>query len=450
MSKNEKKKRKNFSIESLENYIDNLSNKLDKKIDHKKLEEDKNKIYWKGTRHYTETFKEHVSTYALIIGAILLILAVIICSFAIFGTKKENEENELNKGEYSVKIHIDFTENLIFSRYDVILSIGEQKKRLNHGENADIEFYVDNGSYSIIFENAENSSIKTEKNLTVNNNDIEIGYKISCYSDKIAVTDLYFDENVELQENEIKMTTDKSSFVYKNYKDVINELEQIGFTNIIEKPLYDIELGFTPEGEVKNVTIDGNDNYSRGDVFQKDVEVIVSYHLKSQDDPEKISVPYSWVTAKNINYDVVEKAFKDSGFTHVVTHSKTSAQKSNENKVYDIKINGSTAYTDEKYKPDDEVVIYYYTYEPRVSETKLEKYYARKAFEEYGEKTYRYGFKCHWVVGLLDEKENSDGSFSFKVEVTITNQYGAEYDAVAEGTVSGTNANPKVTNFRVN
>ena len=54
------------------------------------------------------------------------------------------------------------------------------------------------------------------------------------------------------------------------------------------------------------------------------------------------------------------------------------------------------------------------------------------------------------MVGLLDEKENSDGSFSFKVEVTITNQYGAEYDAVAEGTVSGTNANPKVTNFRVN
>ena len=53
------------------------------------------------------------------------------------------------------------------------------------------------------------------------------------------------------------------------------------------------------------------------------------------------------------------------------------------------------------------------------------------------------------MVGLLDEKENSDGTYTFKVEVTITNGFGAKYDAVASGVVGGSNANPNVLSFNV-
>ena len=239
MAKSEKKEKKKFSIDSLEDYIDNLSKKLDKKIDHKKLEEDKNKIYWKGTRYYTESFKENVSTYALIIGAILLVLAVIIGTFVIFGTKKENEGNVLNKGEYSIKIHIDFTENLIFSRYDVRLSLGERTTTLSHGESKDVEFYLDKGTYTLSFINMDDTSIRHEEEIEINSN-MEIGYKISCHSDKINVEKLYVDKDEEIDSDKIKIDFDKSKFTSKNYKDVVNELKKMGFTNIVEKPLYDI------------------------------------------------------------------------------------------------------------------------------------------------------------------------------------------------------------------
>lgn len=415
-----------------------------------KESEDKVNNNVKETEEKTKKFFQDNKSLFMVIGIIVLLLIIVRFMYPSNKNNKVNIDNNSYNKIYGVKIHIDFTANIIFSKYDVIISVGNQEKRLYHGENADVQFYLESGSYTVKFENAEDSSIKTERELNVNDNNVEIGYKISCHNDRIDVEQLYIDEDVELQENEIKMTTDKSAFVDKNYKDVITELGNIGFTNIIEKPLYDIELGFTTEGEVENVTIDSKEDYSRGDVFQKDAEVIVSYHLKSQDDPEKIPIPYTWISAKDMNYKEVEQAFKDAGFNHVVSLSlETSAKKSNENKVYDIKINDETASSDKKYKPDDNVVIYYYEYEPRVSETKLEKYYAHKAFEEYGKQKYKYGFKCHWIVGILDEKENSDGSFYFKVEVTITNAYGADYDAVAEATVSGSNANPKVTNFIV-
>ncbi len=392
-----------------------------------------------------------------IVGGIVAFLLIMIIIISLNATNKidRNDNNDSGNGKnFSVKIHIDFTKNIIFSKYDVIISVGNQRKRLYHGENADVEFHLGTGSYTINFVNAEDTSIKNEKNINVNDNDIDIGYKISCYNNRIEVKDLYFDENIALNENEIKMTTDKSSLIRKNYKDVINELEKMGFSNIIEKPLYDIDTSdidtfLITEGEVESVTIDSKDDYSRGTVFQKDAEVIVSYHLKSQDDPEKVSIPYGWLSGKDINYEKVEQAFRDAGFNHIVTHTKSSARKINENKVYDIKIGGESAEVDKKYKTDEEVAIYYYTYKPRVSETELDTYYVHKAFEEYGEQKYKYGFKSHWITGIKEERENTDGSFYIKVEVTITNEYGADYDTVAEGMVSGSNANPKVTNFSV-
>ncbi|OPX92167.1 MAG: hypothetical protein A4E52_00108 [Pelotomaculum sp. PtaB.Bin013] len=79
----------------------------------------------------------------------------------------------------------------------------------------------------------------------------------------------------------------------------------------------------------------------------------------------------------------------------------------------------------------------------------LDKNTAIAAFEQYGKKLYPYGFKCHWIVGLINEEQSYDGSWFFKVDVTIKNQYGTERKAIAEGKVSGTDKNPKVDQFYV-
>ena len=95
----------------------------------------------------------------------------------------------------------------------------------------------------------------------------------------------YLDRKQELAADEVKVLTDKTEFWFENYEDVIKILKEWGFTNIKEEPVYDIYLGWTDEGEVDEVTIDHSDDYKRGDIFKKDVEVVVSYHMPYEDDP---------------------------------------------------------------------------------------------------------------------------------------------------------------------
>ena len=101
------------------------------------------------------------------------------------------------------------------------------------------------------------------------------------------------------------------------------------------------------------------------------------------------------------------------------------------------------------YDKNDNVYIEYYVIKEESPKEKLDEGYARVAFENYGEQIYRYGFKCHWWVGLITHEQSEDGTWFFKVEVTIENAYGNKYKTIAEGKVSGTNNNPVVKDFYV-
>src|SRR5574344_1248885 len=226
-----------------------------------------------------------------VIVGILIFLIIVITAISVNNGKKE-----IFTG-YEIKIHIDFNANWIFSKYDVLLYTGKQKSLLEHGENKDIVFYLEKGTHKLNFENDDDSSIKSEFTIEVDSN-IEIGYSINCYSDRIDVKNLYIDNDKSIAENEIKIDFDKSKFTSENYKNVINTLKELGFTNIIEKPLYDIVLGWTPEGEVKSVTINGLDDYKRGNIFDRGTEIMVSYHLKQVDDPSRVKDPYANTTAE--------------------------------------------------------------------------------------------------------------------------------------------------------
>ena len=188
---------------------------------------------------------------------------------------------------HMVKLHIDFIPNIIFNKYDVKLTVDGEENTLEHGVDGEFEFSLKEDTYTISFISEESDSIKATATIDVNCN-MAASYKISCYSDKIAVEELYVDKDEVLADNEVKINCDESEFVFENYVDVINKLKELGFTNITENPMYDIILGWTEEGEVDSVTINGSDSYRRGDVFDKNVEVVVSYHLKQEDDPSNV------------------------------------------------------------------------------------------------------------------------------------------------------------------
>ena len=187
----------------------------------------------------------------------------------------------------NVKIHVDFVPNLIFSKYDVNLLLnGIEQGTLTHGEDQDFEFSIDPGEYTLTFESAESSSVKGEVTLTVDC-DIEASYKIACFSDKVSVETLYVDRLTELADGEVKLDVAASEYKHKNYEDVAAALKMLGFTNIKYEVLYDIVLGWTDDGEVESVSIADKTDFNRGDVFPADAEIVITYHMPEDDDPNK-------------------------------------------------------------------------------------------------------------------------------------------------------------------
>ena len=187
----------------------------------------------------------------------------------------------------NVKIHVDFVPNLIFSKYDVNLLLnGIEQGTLTHGEDQDFELSIDPGEYTLTFESAESSSVKGEVTLTVDC-DIEASYKIACSSDKVSVETLYVDRLTELADGEVKLDVAASEYKHKNYEDVAAALKMLGFTNIKYEVLYDIVLGWTDDGEVESVSIADKTDFNRGDVFPADAEIVITYHMPEDDDPNK-------------------------------------------------------------------------------------------------------------------------------------------------------------------
>lgn len=189
--------------------------------------------------------------------------------------------------KFTVKMHIDFIPNLIFSKYDVDLLLnGNKQYTLPHGNDADYEFRLKEGEHTFIFTNSTSSSVRGETLIDVTS-DVEASFKIYCHSDKINVEEVFVDYKNELSDDEAKIMCTEYGFLGTNYKDAINDLEKLGFTNIAKVPVYDVIWGITDVESTSDVTIGGNDDFKRGNVFKKDVEIVVTYHMNYDDDPSR-------------------------------------------------------------------------------------------------------------------------------------------------------------------
>lgn len=187
--------------------------------------------------------------------------------------------------KYTVQMHIDFIPNLIFSKYNVDLLLDDVKQNtLEHGIDADYSFRLKEGTYTFTFANAESSSVKGETTIDVKS-DVDASYKIFCYSDKVSIETDYLDVKNALGENEAKIMSSEYDFIGVNYVGVVSALKELGFTNIIEVQAYDIYFGITAEGSTKDVSISDSDDYKRGDVYAKDVEIVVTYSMSYEKKP---------------------------------------------------------------------------------------------------------------------------------------------------------------------
>lgn len=261
----------------------------------------------------------------------------------------------------NVTIHVDFVPNLIFSKYDVNLLLnGIEEGTLTHGENQDFELAVYPGECTLTFESTEDSSVKGKVALAVDC-DIEAAYKISCYSDKVSVETLYEDRLTELAAGEARCNVPASEYVYKNYEDVADALKALGFTNIKYEVLYDIAYGWTEDGEVENVSIAGKTDFSRGEVFSADDEIVITYHMPEDDNPSNIAMEKEASAYNGMHYIEVEQLFKDMGFTNIeLSEVATESTSYTEGEVFLVEIGDRSFEAGDKFKPDKKVNIEYY------------------------------------------------------------------------------------------
>ena len=191
--------------------------------------------------------------------------------------------------EYTVTLRVDCVKNLMFSKYDIDIFVdGVERDTLAHGESSVYEYRVVEGEHTFTFASAEKSSVSEDITLDISC-DTEASYEISCYSDYLEVTELYIDQGDQLTANQVRLQFDSSEFIYMDYKEVEQTLKDYGFANIEAVPVYDIIFGITTPGETDNVTINGSDSYKRGDILDRDVEIIITYHMPAEDDPNSPS-----------------------------------------------------------------------------------------------------------------------------------------------------------------
>lgn len=188
--------------------------------------------------------------------------------------------------EYEVSVEIECADNLIFSTYDVDVYIdGTFEGTMAHGATETYAVILTKGTYEIKFVSSDDDEITGAVAIDIHQ-DESLKYKISCSSTQIDVETIV-GTTPEYGEDEAPMPRSASDYRYDNYADVQQELVDAGFTNISFEILYDIELGWTEEGEVDSVSVDGNADFEKSEIFKKDVPIVITYHMKEEDDPNK-------------------------------------------------------------------------------------------------------------------------------------------------------------------
>ena len=189
--------------------------------------------------------------------------------------------------KFGVKINVDFLSNWFFDKYRVEFYVDDESiKILDHGEDYVGEMRLRAGTHQLNFIKEGDKSIKGEEDIEITSNS-EVNITISCKTDyiEVRIDNIYRESDVD--ENQIRINFTSSDYFGKDYKDVVSELKAMGFANVTEQPLYDIELGITTEGSADYISINGSTDYKKGDIFEKDATVIVPYHLNAEDDPNK-------------------------------------------------------------------------------------------------------------------------------------------------------------------
>lgn len=80
-------------------------------------------------------------------------------------------------------------------------------------------------------------------------------------------------------EKKIKAPSDAEDLIGENYKSVISDLKDAGFTTIKTKKVEDLITGWlTKDGDIEKISINGISDFSKGDKFSRKAKISIRYH----------------------------------------------------------------------------------------------------------------------------------------------------------------------------
>lgn len=150
----------------------------------------------------------------------------------------------------------------------------------------------------------------------------------------------------------VKIPFNYSYTIGKNVDDIIAELENAGFENIVKKS---DESGWSNSNEVTGVAIDGVYNYKEGKYIDSDKIIIVKY--SSENRVNVTDIIKDW---KNSDVDKLKNKLEQNGFTNITCYDVQTTDRDNDKLVVSLDINGNKYLDGECYLPSDAPIVITY------------------------------------------------------------------------------------------
>ena len=158
----------------------------------------------------------------------------------------------------------------------------------------------------------------------------------------------------------IPLSYDSNSLEGLQYTEVVQMLNDAGFTNIETKQISDLPISReNEENIVTEVKLMHTSTFNENDEYPSNLWITVVYHTV-----EKFAIPLSSKDAKKMNYEEVVAEFKNAGFTNIRVEAEydiITGWINSDGEIKSITINGDSKFdSNDKYRPDVEIVIIYH------------------------------------------------------------------------------------------
>lgn len=103
----------------------------------------------------------------------------------------------------------------------------------------------------------------------------------------ILIGTLFSHHNKAESDSALKAPKSASEVEGVNFKDIVTLFEKAGFTEVQTEQVNDLVIGLLKkEGDVKEVSINGDTSFAKNDEFPVNAQVIVRYHAFSKENPD--------------------------------------------------------------------------------------------------------------------------------------------------------------------